>query len=173
MRAPVSTVHGWICAGLSAAPIETVKAVLALEMRRLDAYQATFHADAIGGSIPAAEMCLRIGDRRARLLGLCPQPGQPTLLLPVAADGGGVTPVARIEFVVPTGHHDSRDSRHDITMVTMMMDHGHGRPRHYHHQLLDYGRMPGGIGCPIMSDGPWCEKHGGLVSISIGSQKAP
>ena len=102
MRTSPSTVHNWVVVALRQLTLEPAKEVLRLELQRLDAYLATYHEAALRGDHEATKMCLRVIDRRARLLGLYPETGKPAqLLAQITAPGGERTPIA-IEFILPT-----------------------------------------------------------------------
>jgi hypothetical protein len=51
-------------------PAEPKRVSRVLELARLDALQAAYFGRALGGDIAAAEICIDIIGRRARLLGL-------------------------------------------------------------------------------------------------------
>jgi hypothetical protein len=102
MKISLSTAHGYVVEGLNALPIEAARAVLALELKRLDSMFSAFYGNAVEGDLPATEVCLRIIDRRAKLLGLYPEQGKTTAILAVAQAEAGAAPLMRIEFVVPT-----------------------------------------------------------------------
>jgi hypothetical protein len=59
-----------VIAGLRAAGREASEDLLPMELDRLDRLQAGLWADAINGEVPAVLACLRIMERRSRLVGL-------------------------------------------------------------------------------------------------------
>lgn len=64
------TVYAWLQDAIRDIPREESEELRALELDRLDAiFRGHFHA-AVGGDVRSAEMCLRVMDRRARLLNL-------------------------------------------------------------------------------------------------------
>ena len=89
--------HGRVTRALHALPVENARQVLALELQRLDAYLARYHADALLGDLHAAEFALRVSAHRAKLLGLTPEIG--TLLM--TAQSGQEQPTVSVEFIVP------------------------------------------------------------------------
>ena len=103
-----STVHAWIVEALRAIPMESAQEVLRTELRRLDSLLSAFIGNGIEGDLPAADMSLKIIEKRARLLGLYPEMGKPSPVgIAVQVGGGEVTEVAmQIEFVPPTHRDD-------------------------------------------------------------------
>jgi hypothetical protein len=57
-------------------PRDTAEAVLQLELERLDQMQASVYEHAASGDIAAIEVCLKIQNQRAKLLGLYPTDGR-------------------------------------------------------------------------------------------------
>jgi len=53
-------------------PVEDAKAVLRMELARLDALEAAVFSEAGNGDIPSIDACLRIQNQRCRLMGLFP-----------------------------------------------------------------------------------------------------
>ena len=105
MKRPRATIHRWITDALDEVVQEPAQAVLKLELQRLDAYLAAYHAAAIEGDIPATEIALKISEKRCRLLGLFAKDGQQSG--PVAVNiGGAEVPALQIEFVMPTVRDD-------------------------------------------------------------------
>jgi hypothetical protein len=101
MKVSISNAHELVVVALKQITLESAKEVLRLELQRLDAYLA-----ALRGDHEATKMCLRVIDRRARLLGLYPEIGKPAqLLAQITAPGGERTPIA-IEFVLPTAKRE-------------------------------------------------------------------
>ncbi len=70
---PASTAHDWVTRQLERTLGEEVRQVDAarhLELARLDGIFGPQYAKALGGDVRAAETCLKIMERRAKLLGL-------------------------------------------------------------------------------------------------------
>jgi hypothetical protein len=99
MKVPVSTVHGWVVQGMNMIPIESAKAVLALELQRLDNLLSAHYADAVQGDVSATTMALHIIEKRCRLLGLFPESGRLSVLVALQAANEPLT--QKIEFVIP------------------------------------------------------------------------
>lgn len=107
MKISISTAHDYVIEALTnLVPLESAKAVLALELKRLDALLAGQWAAAIAGDTGATYAALQIVDRRARLLGLYPQTGQlAQVLVQAQASEMGVP---EISFEIPSGHGSSQ-----------------------------------------------------------------
>src|SRR5260370_22201672 len=105
MGFPRTTVYAWITAALAAITYEAYEdahAVLKLELARLDDYQAAIHAEAADGDKSAIETCLRIIERRARLLGLGPKPQDFSIAATTpSANGHAPGPMLTVSFVSP------------------------------------------------------------------------
>jgi hypothetical protein len=101
MKRPRATVHRWITDALEEMVQEPAQAVLKLELQRLDAYLAAYHANAIEGDIPATEIALKIIEKRCRLLGLFPKEGQHSPALAMKLGSTDDAPRIEIEFVLP------------------------------------------------------------------------
>jgi hypothetical protein len=99
MKVSRSTAHGYVVEGMNAIPLESAKAVLAMELKRLDSLLSAFYANATEGDLAAAGMALNIIEKRCKLLGLFSRDGATTLLLPTQS--GDVRPQQEIVFVVP------------------------------------------------------------------------
>lgn len=98
----VGTVHGWIVETLRAIPLESAQEVLRLELQRLDGLLSAFYENGVEGDLPAADMALKIIEKRARLLGLYPEMGKPSPVgVAVNVNGGDseTLPLLQIEFV--------------------------------------------------------------------------
>lgn len=65
-----STVHAWVKDAIAAIPNEEAEELRALEMHRLDAIFLPQFLAAQRGDVRAAEVCLKIMERRARLMNL-------------------------------------------------------------------------------------------------------
>jgi hypothetical protein len=100
MKRPRATIHRWVTDALEEMVQEPAQAVLKLELQRLDAYLAAYHANAVEGDIPATEMALKIIEKRCRLLGLFPKEGQQSTAVAVKV-GADDAPKLEIEFVLP------------------------------------------------------------------------
>jgi hypothetical protein len=89
MKCSISVAHGYVVEGMDAIPLENAKAVLAMELRRLDQLQSAYYEKAIEGfDLPALHGCLRVMDQRAKLLGLNPEEGKAQVLISAGAPGG-------------------------------------------------------------------------------------
>jgi hypothetical protein len=66
----VATAHRDVVAGMAEITREPARELLTLELLRLDELQRGFYVRAVNGNKRALNACLRIMDRRARLLGL-------------------------------------------------------------------------------------------------------
>ena len=102
MHTSTAVAHGRVTRALHSLPVENAREVLGLELARLDAYLARYHADALRGDLHAAEFALRVSAHRAKLLGLTPEIG--TLLM--TAQSGQGQPTIAVEFIVPRGPVD-------------------------------------------------------------------
>jgi hypothetical protein len=104
MKCSISQAHGYVVEGMNAIPLENAKAVLAMELRRLDQLQSAYYESAIEGyDLPALHGCLRVMDQRAKLLGLYPQEGKAQVLISAGAPEGQKSESSTINvvFVVP------------------------------------------------------------------------
>jgi transposase-like protein len=102
MKTNPSTVYRWVIAAMDRITAEPARRVLDLELRRLDTLQCAIYANAVEGDLSAQAMYLRIADQRARLLGLYPRDGQPSVLLNLGRDGEPVQPSIAVSFVLPS-----------------------------------------------------------------------
>jgi hypothetical protein len=96
-------------------PKEKAEQVLEMELQRLDQMQSAVYQHAAAGDIAAIEICLKIQNQRARLLGLYPD--KPS---PVTVSFGGRVPNAedegiRVEFVRPSHNWDDDPRPIDVT----------------------------------------------------------
>ncbi|MGX5770480.1 helix-turn-helix domain-containing protein [Microbacterium trichothecenolyticum] len=64
------TVYSWLKDAIAAIPREEANELRLLELDRLDAIFRGHFAAAVNGDVRAAEMCLKVMERRARLLNL-------------------------------------------------------------------------------------------------------
>jgi hypothetical protein len=85
-------------------PRDKAEAVLQLELERLDQMQASVYEQAASGDIAAIEVCLKIQNQRAKLLGLYPDGRHPSLHVNVG--GNNAVPSAedvgiQVTFVRP------------------------------------------------------------------------
>jgi hypothetical protein len=71
-----STAHRDVSVAMAQITAEPAMHLLQLELLRLDDLQRAFHNRACEGDIVATNMCLRILDQRAKLLGLYPDQGR-------------------------------------------------------------------------------------------------
>ena len=72
-------------------PRDKAEAVLQLELERLDQMQASVYEHAASGDIAAIEVCLKIQNQRAKLLGLYPTDGKhPSLHVNVGGNSAAV-----------------------------------------------------------------------------------
>jgi hypothetical protein len=108
MKVSLSVAHDWVVSAMSELVTEPAARVLQMELRRLDALLSAHYSAATEGGIAATEMCLRVMDRRARLLGLYPAQGSPQVLIATQGNGS-VQPITQIEFVVPTRKPEPED----------------------------------------------------------------
>jgi hypothetical protein len=99
MKVSQSVAHGYVVEGLNLIPLENAKAVLALELQRLDGLLSAHYSNVVAGDTVATAMTLRILDQRARLLGLYPEYGKTAAVLVSALPVG--EPI-QVEFVVPS-----------------------------------------------------------------------
>jgi hypothetical protein len=106
MKRPMTTVYRWVSDAIDAIVQEPAARVLKLELQRLDAYLAAYHANAVEGDLPATEMALRIIEKRARLLGLFPEQGKQSALAVRIGDDGKPQTTIHLEFVAPTWKPD-------------------------------------------------------------------
>jgi hypothetical protein len=113
MHIPASTAYDYAIRAMHRiVPVEQVQEVLRMELARLDAMEAAVFQQAVHGEYAAIEVCLKISNQRARLLGLYPGDKQPAVNLNI----GGGAPSAedsgiQISFIRPTkwGAEDNRD----------------------------------------------------------------
>jgi hypothetical protein len=95
-------------------PREKAEQVLEMELQRLDQMQSAVYKHVAAGDIAAIEICLKISNQRARLLGLYPDKPSPVTLsfggnVPNAEDVG-----IRVEFVRPSRKWDDDPRPIDI-----------------------------------------------------------
>jgi hypothetical protein len=101
MKVSISVAHNYVVEAMNAIPLENAKAVLAMELKRLDSLMSAHYRHAAAGDLAATAMVLRVMDQRAKLLGLYPEHGKTQVLIaPVNADGKPSI-AAQIEFIVP------------------------------------------------------------------------
>jgi predicted DNA-binding protein (UPF0251 family) len=101
MKRPRATIHRWITDALEEMIQEPAQAVLKLELQRLDAYLAAYHAAAVQGDLQATDMALKILEKRCRLLGLFPKEGQHSAAMAVKIGDDDGAPKLNIKFVLP------------------------------------------------------------------------
>lgn len=70
MKVHPSTVYAWLKDAISAIPREEADELRLLELDRLDAIFRGHFAAAVSGDVRSAETCIKVMDRRARLLNL-------------------------------------------------------------------------------------------------------
>lgn len=115
-----STAHNWVVQALDELIHEPAKKVLAMELERLNAYQASLATEAAKGDIPTIDASMRVMDRRARYLGLYPDQKRSASVSVEQGIGGAnghdpAKPDARVSgirvtFVQPVGNgHDDTD----------------------------------------------------------------
>ena len=97
---------------------EPAAKVVKMELARLDALLNAHYEHALAGEIPSTEMCLRIMEKRGRLLGLFPQQGQQSVFALHIAGEVNVEPLA-IEFV-QSSHRN--EPMHDVTPAPRTID---------------------------------------------------
>jgi len=111
-----STAQDYVIRAMRAfVPKETAQQVLEMELQRLDQMQTSVFELAAAGDIAAIEVCLKIQNQRARLLGLYPDKPSPATLsigdkVPNAEDVG-----IRVVFVRPSRNWDDYPTPVDIT----------------------------------------------------------
>jgi hypothetical protein len=102
MRCSMSCAHGYVVEALREIPLEAAQEVLCLELQRLDGLLSAYYdSGASGHDLPAADMVLKIHDRRARLLGLIPDKPQVGMAVSVGGGDGAEAPTLNIKFVLP------------------------------------------------------------------------
>jgi hypothetical protein len=108
----VSTAHDWVRKGMAGIIEEPARAVLQMELSRLDIMQSGVYEHAAGGDIPAIDAMLRIMQMRARYLGLFPDKAALGLRIEAGAiSSEGPQAVAmQIEFITPSRRYDDEVS---------------------------------------------------------------
>jgi hypothetical protein len=81
MKVSISVAHNYVVAAMNAIPLENAKAVLAMELKRLDSLMRAHYLHAAAGDLAATAMVLRVMDQRAKLLGLYPEHGKTQVLI--------------------------------------------------------------------------------------------
>jgi hypothetical protein len=100
-KRPKNTVFRWVSESMAALVREPSQRLLELELRRLDVLQSEIWENATNGDLSAIAAYLKIADMRARLCGLYPRDGHPSLLLNVGSDTPGM-PGINVSFVLPS-----------------------------------------------------------------------
>jgi hypothetical protein len=113
MHIAPSTAHDYAVKAIQTiVPVEDARQVLAQELLKLDAMQAAVYQDAVsGGDKAAIDAMLKIITMRARLLGLFPGDGKPSLHLSIGGGdpaGNAADTGIRVTFVRP--HWPQEDS---------------------------------------------------------------
>ena len=101
MKAPISTVHGWVVEGLNAIPRENAQQVLKMTLEQIEEMLASIYASAAEGDLPAQTAALNLLRERAKLMGLYPD-DRKVLGMNIRADGDKPATTINIEFVQPT-----------------------------------------------------------------------
>lgn len=113
MGEAMTTVYDWVREAMDAIPRDAAQSVLAMELRRLEELQGGVYGSAAEGDIPAIDANLRIMDRRARLLGLYPDPKHGDVAVSVggvATNGHDKTTEIRVSFVRPGANGHDKDA---------------------------------------------------------------
>jgi hypothetical protein len=100
MKAPISTVHGWVVEGLYAILRENAQQVLKMTLEQIEEMLASIYASAAEGDLPAQQAALNLLRERARLLGLYPDERKQAVGVNLTSDKPQTT--IAVEFVMPT-----------------------------------------------------------------------
>lgn len=109
MKAPISTVHGWVVEGLNAIPRENAQQVLKMTLEQIEEMLASIYASAAEGDLPAQQAALNLLRERARLLGLYPDERKAVGRMNLTYDGDKPPTTISVEFVQPSRRHEDDD----------------------------------------------------------------
>jgi hypothetical protein len=109
MKAPISTVHGWVVEGLNAIPRENAQQVLKMTLEQIEEMLASIYASAAEGDLPAQQAALNLLRERAKLLGLYPDERKQAVGVNLTYDGDKPQTTIHLEFIQPTPRPDDDD----------------------------------------------------------------